>query len=131
MGTKEDSVAGIFSYKVFKDKKFCEIKGEGKVNFNDSLNAMIALVKDPDFQPDFAILADIKDLDYHPTYDELMSLKDRLVFLKHNFKNKIALVTSDKLFVIVEVVTVFSRIAGIKINSFTKMEKAQSWLAEK
>ncbi len=110
--------------------RICTVIVYGEINYKGSVNAMRYVAEHPDFNSDFKIIVDARLMSYHPSYEDLLGMINTVKFLKGSFKNKIALVTENKMEVIAKLMAVYCELAGMKIKSFVDIEKANMWINE-
>ena len=130
MKQDSDNLGGLFTYEINVAKKLCLVVAKGKITIESSLGALNDLTNTPGFEKNFKIIVDLRDINYHPSYYEVKEFQKHLVFMKGNFRNKIALVTTKFFWVVGELVCNLSKPHGLNISAFSDIDKARQWIWE-
>lgn len=129
MKQDSDNPDGHFTYEISVANKFCLVVATGKITSESSIDALNKLANTPGFEKDFNIIVDARNINYHPSYQEVKQIQRHLVLMKDNFRNKIALVTTEFFWVVGELLCRLSQPHGLKISAFSGMEQAQQWIS--
>jgi len=105
------------------------VRGLGKPDLSDTVEAMRRLAADPMHSPGFGVLADMRELDYVASFDDLIVMRNAFDELKSSYTGPIAVVVPDLLrYGIARTISGLTGMIGIRIEAFREMTAADAWL---
>ena len=105
------------------------VRGLGKPDIRETVEAMRRLAADPLHSPEFGILADMRDLDYVASFDDLIVMRDVFDELKVSYTGPIAVLVPDLLrYGIARTISGLTGMIGIRIEAFRDLADAEAWL---
>ena len=93
---------------------------EGPIDFQSSISAMLALVADPEFNPDFQIIVDLRRIQYEPNTADLSKVTDALAGLRSRFRGPITLLVAEKELYMARLACIMASAAGVKMTAKTE-----------
>lgn len=126
--TKDKNQKGKYIYFIDPEKKICKVEFSGIIISEQLADSMNKVFSDPAFSNDTMILIDGRGTSLNLNYNEVMYIRDTLLSKVKKHHAKIAVITTEKIAPVVQLISVFIEISGIKIKSFISIEKAVKWL---
>ncbi len=119
-----------FTIDIDVERKMCLVTGKGEISFEDSTGAMNNLIADARYNKNFPTIVDLRMIDYHPTYREFKGIRAQLLFIRENFGNRVALITSGHLASLGQLICFMVNKEGMKMKFFDKYEDGEKWACE-
>jgi hypothetical protein len=117
-----------FSINIFPSEQLVRVEAHGAINLRDCVETITNVIRHPDFNPQYRILADLRATKYEPSTMELHGLISVLSGNRAMYQNKIAVVIPDSMAQLARMVCRMAQTAGITIQPFTSTDSATQWL---
>ncbi len=116
------------SHTIDHDQQLNRVTIAGKASLSDCIDAIGDVVHDPQFVPDWPIVADLTSIEYYPASSDIEVLTKAMADCKGSLTAPIGLAVGNSVLLFAaKLACSFVASAGIAMRAFEDVEAAQIW----
>ena len=119
-----------YSWKIDRQTGRAHVRGWGRMDIDESLEAPRKLVDHPDFHPAHSVLVDLRELLIEPLAEELVAVGRNLAKLQDRMQGRVAVVVTPEHATAAELGAAMAAAGGFQnLRVYTDPALAEPWLA--
>ena len=119
-----------YSWKIDREAGRAHVRGWGKMDIAETLEAPRKLLEHPDFHPAHSVLVDLRELLIDPVADEIVAVGRNLASLRDRLQGRVAVVVPAEHVTAAEMGAAMAAAGGFQnLRVYTDPAHAERWLA--
>ena len=112
-----------FRYKIIHEKKVTFVQASDVIDLESSIAAMMEVVSDKEYNPDYKAIVDLSKTNYDPQMKELFRLRDSLASLRHKINNEVIVISKKELLSKINMVAFLAKVFHIEMSAVDHYEE--------